>query len=388
MAKYLRKKGYSPVVFCCNNKHNPGTEEWFETDKLWEERSAEDIDVPYVFIRGRRYVGNGRQRILNMIDFYRNVKKTASQYIETHERPDVILASSVHPFTLVAGIQLARRFDVKCICEVRDLWPESLVAYNIAGKSNPFVVFLRLLEKWVYKHADSLVFTMEGAYDYIKERHWEKAVPREKVFFVNNGVDLESFDYDKEHYAIEDKDLDNQSIIKVVYVGSIRRVNNLNNLIDIAKEIKDPRFKFLIWGDGDEKATLERRVAEENIINVSFKGRVEKKYVANITCRADINILHCYESPIFRFGISMNKLFDYFAAGKPIYCDFDCRYNPAVKVGACIDTCGVDAKEKADVMEKMFTTDLYDCGKKARVAAEVQYNCEKLTGLVIDVINL
>ena len=36
-AKFLALRGYSPVIFCCNNKHNPGTEEWLETNKLWEE---------------------------------------------------------------------------------------------------------------------------------------------------------------------------------------------------------------------------------------------------------------------------------------------------------------------------------------------------------------
>lgn len=114
--------GYAPVIFCANSKH--GKPECFlETDALWEERIAEEIDTPFVFVRARTYTGNGKQRVLNMIDFYRNVKKAAKEYAAQHGKPDVIFASSVHPLTLVAGIQLAKQFGVKCVCEVRDLWP-------------------------------------------------------------------------------------------------------------------------------------------------------------------------------------------------------------------------------------------------------------------------
>ena len=78
----------------------------------------------FVFVRGRTYEGNGKQRVLNMVDFFRNVKRAARAYAKTWGKPDVIYASSVHPLTLVAGLQMAKHFGVPCVCEVRDLWPE------------------------------------------------------------------------------------------------------------------------------------------------------------------------------------------------------------------------------------------------------------------------
>ena len=107
------------------------------------------------------------------------------------------------------------------------------------------------------------MFTAEGAYDYIKGQHWENEVPRSKVYYINNGVDLELFDYNKENFRVEDTDLDDPGIFKVVYTGSIRQVNNLGLLLDAAKEVKDERVRFLIWGDGDEKAALEQRLQED-----------------------------------------------------------------------------------------------------------------------------
>lgn len=132
-AKYLKQEGYNPVVFSCNTKHN-APERFIDTNELWTEHLAEEIDVPFVFVKSNVYTGNGLKRILNMIGFYLNVKKTAKEYALKNDKPDIIYASSVHPLTLVAGIQLAKKFGVKCICEVRDLWPGSLVALGYATK--------------------------------------------------------------------------------------------------------------------------------------------------------------------------------------------------------------------------------------------------------------
>ncbi len=387
IAENMKKQGFEPIIFCCNNKHNPGTEEWIDTRKLWVDKISEDIHVPYVFIRGRKYSGNGIRRIINMLDFYRNIKKSAYQYVKKDGKPDVIYASSVHPFALVAGIQLARRFKVKCICEVRDLWPESLVAYNIATKKSIVVKLLRLLEKRIYKKADALIFTMEGAYDYIEKQGWGKIVRKEKVFFVNNGVDIEKFDYNRDNFRIEDNDLKDDEVFKVVYTGSIRKVNGIGKLIDIAQNVKNQRIKFLIWGDGDELKDLLSRVNEKNIGNVFFKGRVEKKYLPYITSCADLNLAHNNSSPIFRYGISFNKIFEYLAAGKPILCDFDSCYNPVVEQKAGFTVKNDSINEIADMIEKIANYDLEyleTMGSNARKAAN-KYDFSNLTRIIISV---
>ncbi|MBR3376577.1 MAG: glycosyltransferase family 4 protein [Mogibacterium sp.] len=318
IAKYLRKMRYNVTIFCCNNKHNASDEKYFDTKELYIEKKADEIDTPFVFVAARGYCGNGLDRIMNMLAFYRNVKKTANKYIEKNGVPDVIIASSVHPFTLLAGIQIARQHKVKCICEIRDLWPESLVAYGIAGKYNPFVVTLRVLEKWIYKKADHLIFTMEGAYEYIKSQKWEKTVPEEKVSFINNGVDLEEFNENVKSYILKDKDLLDKNTFKVVYAGSIRKANNIGRLIDAAKLLDCKNVRFLIWGSGGELEELRKRVADENINNVIFKGRVDKRYIPFILSHSDANFLDPFVDAISKYGISSNKLFEYFAAGRPI----------------------------------------------------------------------
>ena len=324
-----------------------------------------------------------------MVDFYHNLKKTCKEYAEIHGKPDVIYASSVHPLTLVAGIQLAKQFHIKCICEVRDLWPESLLAYGIVGTRNPVVFGLRQMEKWIYKKADALVFTAEGMYEYIKEQGWEKAVPKNKTFYINNGVDLEAFDQNLDTFQIRDDDLENSNFFKVVYTGSIRKVNNLGLLLDTAKLIGDSSIRFLIWGGGDELEILKERINDEKIDNVILKGRVKKCYIPYITSRADLNLVHNTPSPLFKYGISFNKLFDYLAAGKPIFSDFPCAYNPAVQCGAGCDVREPRAEIIAETIksfQKMSPSTLAAYGRNARAAAEQQYNFEVLTQKLVTII--
>ena len=389
-AKYLQRAGYAPVVFCSNAKHNSRAECFFDSDALWHEQLAEEIQTPFVFVKSRTYTGNGKQRVLNMIDFYRNVKKAAKEYAKLHGEPDVILASSVHPLTLVAGIQLAKHFGVKCICEVRDLWPESLIAYDIARPHHPAVLALRRLEKWIYTKTDAIVFTMEGAYDYIVEQGWEKDVPRSKVYYINNGVDLDAFYYNKEHYQIQDEDLENPDIFKVVYTGSIRKVNNLGLLLNAAKEVHDPKVKFLIWGNGDELPALKQRVIDEHIGNVVFKGRVEKKYVPFIVSKADVNLLHGgnESNGLMRFGISPNKLFDYFAAGKPVIMDTFAKYNPIEEysTGICLNSATELPKAISQIIE--MNDDQREALQKNVEKAAKAYDFKTLTEHLLKIIEV
>ena len=388
-AKFLRRAGYAPVVFCCNARHNGGGAPYFDTGALWEEHAAEEIETPFVFVRGRAYTGNGTQRVLNMIDFYRNVQTAAAEYAKAHGAPDVIYASSVHPLTLVAGIRLARRFGVPCISEARDLWPECIVEYSDRfTRSHPLMRLLYRGEKWIYEKSDALIFTWEGAYDYITERGWDKSIPREKVHYINNGVDVAMFDENRARFRADDPVLDDPSVFKAVYAGAVRRVNNLGLLLDAAKEFRDPRIRLLVYGDGSELDALRRRVADEGIQNVAFRGRVEKKYIPSITSRADLNIIHWEMTPVLRFGMSYNKLFEYMAAGKPVFSTVRSPYSIVEKYRCGADTAGFTPRELAEGIERLAALSGAEravMGERARAAA-ADFDFEALTGRLIELI--
>ena len=388
---FLQRQGYNPVVFACNAKHSSGT--FYNTSKLWEAHLAKDINTPFIYVKARTYTGNGKDRILNMIDFYRNVKKAAKEYARINGAPDVIFASSVHPLTLIAGIHLAKHFGVKCICEARDLWPEALVVYS--SKLRKMKLLTSLLyqgERWIYKRADALVFTQEGGADYVRSRKWDQEnggpIDMSKVHHINNGVDLAAFDSNCLNYRYDDADLDDTSTLKVIYTGSIRRINNLGIILDTAKEIADPRIKFIIFGDGDELPALKQRIIDEKISNVVFKGRVNKQYIPSIVSRADLNLVHWEMSPLLRVGESYNKAFEYFAAGKPVFYTIRPNYSIVEKFNCGILTEGFSAKDLADGIQNVLALPedvRAQLAVNARRAAEA-YDFKQLTKKLINII--
>lgn len=313
--KYLKRMGHEPTVFVGSFLHNTKTQMLEDYSII---RKYENADYPYYFIKTCDYSSSKLKRIYAMYEFYKNLLKA----IKSFDKPDAILGSSAHPLAAIAAIKLGKKYGCQSIVEVRDLWPESFVAYGILSKKNPVLQLLYAGEKWIYKNADKLVFTMEGGRDYIIEQGWssEQGGPIDinKVHHLNNGVDLEVFNKNKEHYQLHDEDLDDSSTFKVVYAGSIRLVNKVEMLVDVAKMLEGENVKFLVWGNGDQFKHIEQRIKNENINNIVLKGRVDKKYIPYITSKADLNIISGTSNPLYKYGASLNKMFDYFASGRPI----------------------------------------------------------------------
>lgn len=380
-AKHLMDMGHTVTIFAASTVHN--SDKNLITDgSPWREETVNGVH--HVYIKCLDYQGNGLRRIYNICEFAWKLPGVCKRFL----RPDAIVATSVPPTSCAMGVHLARKYGCRGVAEIADLWPEAIVEYGIAGPHNPVVLALRWLEKWIYQKADAVVFTGEGVYDYIIEQGWEKDVPRSKVYYINNGVDLEVFDYNREHFHVEDADLDNEEQFNVVYTGSIRLVNNLGLLVDAAKQVKDPKIKFLIWGDGDELPALRQRVEAEQIKNVSFKGRVEKKYVPSIVSRADLNVVHWEMSSMLRFGVSYNKLFEYLAAGRPIFSTVRPGYSILEKYHCGMDTEGFTPENLAEGIQRMAALPAEEqeqMGRNARKAA-AEYDFKNLTRKLIDII--
>jgi len=386
-AENLIKSGYEPTIFCANIRHNRE-----DIVNIYEGKYLRMINenIPFVFVKTVRYSDNGRQRIKNMLVFAWNLTAVAKEYARIYGKPDLILASSVHPLTLVAGIKIARRFGVPCICEVRDLWPESLVAYGFLKQNSIIAKILYRGEKWIYKNADSIIMTWEGGKEYICDKGWDQEIDLNKVKHINNGVSVEAFDRNSQENIITDPDLDNLDFKNVVYAGSIRKVNNIGILLDAAKIIQEQghrQIRFLIYGSGDEKARLEKRCRDESITNVIFKGWIEKRFVPSVLKKAYVNILHNSSTSVDKYGQSQNKLFEYLAAGRCIVQTYSTGYSILKKYdcGICVPV--QNAEEIAKALIKACHDEKYNriMGENARRAVH-DYDFRKLTGKLIDII--
>ena len=386
-ARYLKKEGYNVTIFAASTLHN--TKQNLITGNEKYITNA-DEGVPFVFIKTCDYIGNGISRIRNMLGYFFGLLSVTPMFI----KPDCILASSVHPLTCVAGILLARRWKIKCIVEIRDLWPETIVAIKGMSKKHPVIVALYMMEKWIYRKADSIIFTMEGGAEYIREKGWDKVIDMSKVYHINNGVDLEEFEYNRTQYRVEDEDLDNPNIFKIIYAGSIRTDNNIGKFIDVAKVLKKRGYdniRFIIYGDGEEREYLEKRCIEEDVKNVIFKGFVNKKYIPYILSKGDINLLHYNRDgavEVLKYGGSYNKQFDYFASGKPILSTVSANYDLISQYQCGVVVESDDPEEIAEAIISIYKSDT-TTNNQMRTnlnKAAQDYNFENLTRKLINII--
>ncbi|MFH2094911.1 MAG: glycosyltransferase family 4 protein, partial [Bacteroidota bacterium] len=105
----------------------------------------------------------------------------------------------------------------------------------------------------------------------------------------------------------------------VGYVGSHGLANALYSFIEAANLMKDNRkVGFVLTGKGPEKENLQKKTEEMKLENVFFLDPVPKRAVPELLKRMDILYIGLKDEPLFRFGISPNKLFDYMMAGKPV----------------------------------------------------------------------
>jgi len=383
-AKYLMAMGHTVTIFAASSVHN-STLNLITDGRKWREETVDGVH--YVYIKCCDYQGSGLKRIYNICEFAWKLPGVCKHF----EKPDAIVATSMPPTSCAMGVHLGRKWGCKTVAEIADLWPESIVAFGIAGPHNPAVTALRRLEKWIYKKADAVVFTMEGAYDYIVEQGWEKEIPRSKVHHINNGVDLAQFDYNRDHFQLDDPDLNDPATFKAIYTGSIRPANNPELLIDCAKHLLQyPDIRLLVYGGGENLDELRQTCETQGLTNCIFKGSVPKKNIPYILSKGDLNLLN-YDLKsigVFKYGSSQNKLFDYMASGRPILSNVSIAYSLIQKYHCGQDDTLPDAKAYANAVLKFYHMDAAarrTMGANARRAAE-DYDFKLLTDKLIAVI--
>lgn len=383
-ARELIKRGYSVRIFTSGVIHNTDINMIEEGDKsLFKDVNVDGIT--YTYIRSSAYKGNGIQRIKNMLGFAAKIKKIRKAYRDT---PDVIYTSSPDLFTAWGAQKLAKKLKVPVITEVRDLWPLSIVEYKGFSNNNPAIRVLYGMEKKLYKRTDALIFTMAGGAEYIKDKKWDKSVDLNKIFNINNGVDIAEQDRQRQEFTFEDEDLEDNTF-KVIYAGSIRTANSVDLLIKAGEILKDNKnIKFLIYGDGGDRDGLEKYCAERGLKNVIFKGKVDKKYIPYICSKAGVNVLTYKNAGTWKYGGSQNKMFDYLNAGKPVLTNIKIGYSLIEQYGCGMELNSDSAEDFAAAALKFSKMDGAEYGnmcKNAKLAA-ADYDYEKLTDKLEEVI--
>ena len=324
-AHYLQEMGYKVTIFGSSVMHNTDID-LIDNGSKYIERQYGDLN--FVHIKSCQYKKTaGVRRVWSDIQFHYRLVKLAKKF----EKPDLVVATT-SPLISNPLLSYCHKHGIKYITEILDWWPDDFVDFGLVSAKNPIMNYLFWVAKNNYIRSDAIVCSIPGCYKYFEDKGWDKEhggpVDLSKVYYINNGVDLDNFNIWRNYYRLEDPDLKSPKK-RIIYLGSIRLANNVEQLVKAAELLKDRNdVEFLIYGNGDDREPLIDYCKEHGLINVKFKEKwIDPKYVPYVLTKSFINILN-YTANFGKYGVSSSKMFQYMAAGKPIVCNVNLMFSP------------------------------------------------------------
>jgi glycosyltransferase involved in cell wall biosynthesis len=354
LAINLEKFGHKVTVICaaCHNhrqRHAP----------LSDHYNCRDYDgVDYYHLPVSSYKGNGVGRLLNMIEFSRAIKNLFKR-VERKElmKPDIIIPSCAHSLVFPPSYELSKKYNAKLIYEVRDIWPLSLVELANVPSMHPIVLWFKWIEKRAYRHADAVISLLPNAIEHMAPLGLDKR----KFHYIPNGINRVEWEATSaplaEEHQMVFRQLKKQGKLIVVYAGAHGPPNALDQILDLGKlnKEKNKLYHFVLIGDGIKKEKLMKRAWEESISFVTFLPKISKQQVITALKLADVCFIGWEKKKIYKFGISPNKLGDYFMSGKPVLHAFDIIENDQVqKAGAGVSVEPYNTEQLEDTLQRFF----------------------------------
>jgi glycosyltransferase involved in cell wall biosynthesis len=293
-----------------------------------KERMDEDIDgIHYTWFETPPYEGNGAKRVFNMASFVMRLFKESKTLVR-EVAPDVVIASSTYPMDIWPARRIANLAKAKLVFEVHDLWPLSPMELGGMSKRHPFIMMVQAAEDYAYRRADVIVSMLPKVREYMESR----GMAPHKLHIVPNGIDPAEWAADSPPVAATV--LDQLQALKaegraiVGYAGTLGVANAMDVFLDAAAQMQNDKVAFALIGGGPDKAALQRRAESMGLKNVCFLDPVKKEQIPNLLQLFDIAYIGAHRQPLYRFGISPNKLMDYMMARRPILCSIDAGNDP------------------------------------------------------------
>jgi glycosyltransferase involved in cell wall biosynthesis len=225
---------------------------------------------------------------------------------------DVVLTTSPQFFNGLAGYFVGRLKRVLWVLEIRDLWPESILA--VGAIRNRFVIrALEYLERFAYRKANKIVVVTDA----FKRHICERGIPADKIEVIKNGVDLTLFTMrPKDERVATEFGLQGKFVVS--YVGTHGMAHGLETILDAAAKLRaHDDIRFLMVGDGASRKSLVERRDRMGLGNVVMLGQQDRAKMPGIWAVSDACLVMLRRLPLFQTVIP-SKIFEIMAMGRPI----------------------------------------------------------------------
>lgn len=350
--------------------------------------SSEAVDgIEYIWCDTPPYGGNGIGRVRNIITFLWRLRQWR-QWLK--HKPDVVIASSTYPADIAACRRLARRHAATLVWEVHDLWPLSPMELGGMSPRHPFIVWMQHAEDMACRDADVVVSMLPRADAHLRDH----GMAEHKFVYVPNGIDPEEWAPEalvplpaQHRQAVNEAR--QAGHLMVAYTGAHGVANALDTMLDAAKITVQMPVTWLLVGNGPEKGWLQKRVADEGIANVLVLDPVPKAAIPAFLAEMDVLYIGLQREPLFRFGISPNKLMDYMMAARPVICAIEAGNDPVGETGCGVTIEPENPQALADAVAKvlaMSPQQRADMGLRGRRHIELEQTFPVLAAKFLDAV--
>ena len=273
----------------------------------WYQRETTDgihIHRVWTYLAANRGVA---RRVANFLSFVPTAVLRALRL----GRFDVVIGTSPQFFCAMAAGIVASLRRTPWVFELRDLWPESIPAVGAIGPSRALHL-LEKLELHLYRKAAAVVCVTEAFIENLRRR----GIDPGKLHFVPNGIVPAAWeggarDECRARFGLAPDD------IAVSYIGTLGMAHGLGTTLEAAHRLRGTNARFLIIGDGAERAALEARAKAKRLSNVTFTGLLPREAIAHLMAATDIALVTLKPSETFK-TVLPSKMFEAMAAKKPI----------------------------------------------------------------------
>lgn len=327
LGRELARLGHAVTVIAADHSHlrvkNPAVRRDFEEE--WMD------GVRYVYLKTPPYRGNGPRRLANMLCFLSKLRQNAKR-IYRDFRPDAVVASSTYPYDVREAARIASCGEgTALLYEIHDLWPLSLIELYGLSPRNPYIKSLQRAEDYAYQNADAVISILPHAVRHIRERGFRQL----PCYHIPNGIVLEGErEPPPRRLRLQAEEWKRKGKFLLMYLGGFSTANAVDDLLAAAQRLPDG-IQLILVGDGPLKTEYEKRPFK----NAAFFPPVSKNQVISTLALADALYIGAKKTPLYRFGVGMNKFYDYMAAGRPILSAVEASNNPVAEAG-----CGLSAR--------------------------------------------
>jgi len=340
IGKYLIENGYKVTIFSGSYTHvfknNRAGKVAFE--------QSDEAGVNFVWVKTPKYNPESLGRFFSMLVF---MIRLFFIPIKDCGRPEIIVVSSMPLFPIFPAIYFKWKHNLeKFVFEIRDFWPLTPVLLGKAGKNNPLILLMGLIQKIGLKKATTIISVPSNPFDYVTKIIRSS----EKVIHIPNGSEP-SFNQMQiqSETQIQLNRIPRDKFI-AGYAGTFGFANSLCHLIDAARLLKNRTdIVFVLVGDGYLKSEIVRQA--EGLPNVIFLDRMPKNQISFFIERISLGLFCWQKSKLYQLGVSPNKYFDYMAHSKPIMIAGDAKRDPAVIYGCAFIANPEDAISIANAIE-------------------------------------